>query len=180
MAETSQPPKCRPFGRSAASGLAVSLAVLAAGALPDPAIAAEPVSLAVAGFDFVDTSGEARDQSADHDRRLAALERTISGELSAVPEVKAVAMDCVGACSVRKAGVEALSGRAVEAGATHLLIGEVRKMSTLVGGVKFAVIDLATNRATCDRFLSYRGDTDEAWSRAAAFTVQVVVRDCLP
>ena len=142
--------------------------------------AAEPVTVATAGFDFVDTSGEMRDQTAEHDRRLQALDRTILDSLAAEKNLSTVPLGCVEKCTVGSAGVEALSRQAVEAGASHLLIGQVRKMSTLVGGVKFAVIDLDTNRPTCDRFLSYRGDTDEAWSRAAVFAAQDVARHCLP
>ncbi|MBB6178365.1 DUF2380 domain-containing protein [Pseudorhizobium flavum] len=142
--------------------------------------AAEPVTVAMAGFDFVDTSGETRDQTAEHDRRLQALDRTILDSLAVEKNLRTVPLDCVDKCTVGSAGVEALSRQAVEAGASHLLIGQVRKMSTLVGGVKFAVIDLDTNRPTCDRFLSYRGDTDEAWSRAAAYAAQDVAKHCLP
>ena len=155
-----------------AIGVAVTVAM--------PAWAAEPVTVATAGFDFVDTSGEMRDQTAEHDQRLQALDRTILDSLAAEKNLRTVPLDCVDKCTVESAGVEALSRRAVEAGASHLLVGQVRKMSTLVGGVKFAVIDLDTNRPTCDRFLSYRGDTDEAWSRAAAFAAQDVARHCLP
>jgi len=142
--------------------------------------AAEPVTLATAGFDFVDTSGEMRDQTAEHDQRLQALDRTILDSLAAEKNLRTVPLGCGEKCTVGSAGVEALSRQAVEAGASHLLIGQVRKMSTLVGGVKFAVIDLDTNRPTCDRFLSCRGDTDEAWSRAAVFAAQDVAKHCLP
>jgi hypothetical protein len=168
--------RCRP----AIQRLAMVFAMLAGQASWQSANAAEPVSLAVASFDFVDTSGEAKDQSTQHSRRLAALDQTIAGDLSAATELMAVALKCADKCSVGVAGIEVLSARAVEAGASHLLIGQVRKMSTLIGGVKFAVIDLSTNKPTCDRFLSYRGDTDEAWARAAAYTAQAVLRHCLP
>ncbi|WP_425248644.1 DUF2380 domain-containing protein [Chelativorans salis] len=76
------------------------------------------------------------------------------------------------------------TGRTFNAGeksdAGYLLIGEVHKMSTLVGWVKFAVLDLNSNRPVCDRFLSYRGDNDEAWRQAAAFAVRDIERHCIP
>jgi hypothetical protein len=53
-------------------------------------------------------------------------------------------------------------------------------MSTLVGWVKFAVLDLSENKPLCDRYLTYRGDTDEAWRRAAAFTARDVGKYCMP
>ena len=65
-------------------------------------------------------------------------------------------------------------------GATLLLVGEVRKTSTLVGWMKFAVLDLSRKVATCDRFLTYRGDTDEAWRRAARFAADDIRRHCIP
>ena len=156
------------------------LAVAAGAPAPMPARAAEVVTLATAGFDFIDTSGEMRDQTAEHDRRLAALDRIILDSLSGEKNLKTVPLGCKDNCTLARSGLEALSKHAVAAGASHLLIGQVRKMSTLIGGVKFAVIDLGTNRPACDRFLSYRGDTDEAWSRAAVFAAQEVARHCLP
>ncbi len=180
MTEIPQPAMRSRFQAFAICGPAMALAMIAGQASGNSTDLAAPVALAVASFDFVDTSGEAQDQSVEHDRRLVALDRTVADALSAAAEVKTVALTCVGKCSVGVAGIEALSTRAVEAGASHLLIGQVRKMSTLIGGVKFAVIDLATNRPSCDRFLSYRGDTDEAWSRAAAYAARDVVKHCLP
>ena len=165
------------------SALCRSAAVLAIAAgvtAPIPVRADEQVTLAMAGFDFVDTSGEVRDQTAEHDRRLAALDQTIVQTFSGSRDLRTVPLICEGKCTAATAGLETLSTRALEAGASHLLIGQGRKMSTLVGGVKFAVIDLGTNKPTCDRFLSYRGDTDEAWSRAAAFAAQDVAKYCLP
>ena len=53
-------------------------------------------------------------------------------------------------------------------------------MSTLVGWVKFAVLDLGDNKAVCDRYLTYRGDTDEAWRRAAKFTTRDIEEHCIP
>ena len=74
----------------------------------------------------------------------------------------------------------ALAAQARAADAKYLLVGEVHKMSTLVGWVKFAVLDLEANKPLCDRYLTYRGDTDEAWRRAAAFTARDVDKYCMP
>ncbi|MGK9051225.1 DUF3280 domain-containing protein [Neorhizobium petrolearium] len=168
-------------GFPAYSGIFMMLAVAAADAFSGFANAAEPVTLAVSDFDFRDTSGEVRDQSAEHAKRLKALGITLQEGLSAVGRLNIVPMTCeTGRCTAGTAGLEALSIKARDVGATYLLIGEVRKLSTLVGGVKFAVLDLTSNKPTCDRFLSYRGDTDEAWRRAAAFAAQDIEKHCLP
>lgn len=143
--------------------------------------AAEPATLATSGFDFRDTSGEARDQRAEHAKRLKVLGTALQEGLSTSGRMNVVPLTCGGGkCTARTAGLEALSVQAREAGARYLLVGEVQKMSTLVGGVKFAVLDLASNKPTCDRFLSYRGDTDEAWRRAGAFAAQDIEKRCLP
>ncbi len=165
--------------RGCAVVLVIAVAAVAAPAW-QAARAAEPIALAVAAFDFVDTSGEVKVQTADHARRLAALDQTLANTLAEESRLQIIVLDCSSTCSAGTVGVERLAQQAVQSGASHLLIGQVRKMSTLIGGVKFAVIDLGTNSATCDRFLSYRGDTDEAWSRAAAYAARNVVTHCLP
>lgn len=53
-------------------------------------------------------------------------------------------------------------------------------MSTLIGWMKFAVIDLDMNNALCDRFLSYRGGTDEAWQRATRGMLRDIENHCCP
>jgi len=165
---------------SAYCGLFLMLAG-GAGLSPGFVDAAEPVTLAITDFDFRDTSGEVRDQSAEHARRLDALGITLRESLSAGRAMTVVPLACqAGRCTARTAGLEAVSIEAKEAGAKYLLIGEVQKLSTLVGGVKFAVLDLASNKPICDRFLSYRGDTDEAWRRAAEFAAHDIERHCLP
>jgi hypothetical protein len=82
-------------------------------------------------------------------------------------------------CLVKDTGIENPSKQAAQQKANLLLIGQIKKMSTLVGQVKFAVIDLKTNRPRCDRYLTYRGDSDEAWRRAARFLVKDLVANCL-
>ncbi|MGK6314269.1 DUF2380 domain-containing protein [Neorhizobium sp. DT-125] len=157
------------------------LAVAAAGTSSGLAGAAEPMTLAITDFDFRDTSGEVKDQSAEHAKRLKALGTTLQESLSASRRMNVVPLTCgAGKCTAGTAGLETLSVQARNVGAGYLLIGEVQKLSTLVGGVKFAVLDLASNKPTCDRFLSYRGDTDEAWRRAAAFAAKDIEKHCLP
>jgi hypothetical protein len=142
--------------------------------------AQEPARLAVADFDFIDTSGEPKYQTAEHARRLQAFGATLENSLSTHGRVALTRLACASApCSGRIEGLPALSAKAIDTGARFLLVGEVRKMSTLIGGVKFAVVDLTNNTPSCDRFLSYRGDTDEAWQRAAAFTAGDIVKYCL-
>jgi Protein of unknown function (DUF2380) len=154
------------------AGMAGAIALLAGSAG-----AAEVPRLAVAGFSFKDTSGEVRDQTAEHAARLKAFDAVLNGDLAASPDIDPVALPCeAGQCG----DLGALAAQAKAASARFLLVGEVHKMSTLVGWVKFAVLDVDGNKPVCDRHLTYRGDTDEAWRRAAAFTARDVQKHCIP
>ncbi len=155
------------------------IAVLAS--VPASVDAAERMALAIAEFDFSDTSEEVTDQSREHAARLQLFGSTLQSVLSTNNSIEIVQLTCpAGECTGRTAGLKALSQRAKDAGARYLLIGEIKKMSTLVGQVKFAVLDLTTSKSVCDRFLSYRGDSDEAWRRAAVFAANDIPKKCLP
>jgi hypothetical protein len=159
------------YSRLAALAGALALAFAAT------ANAAEPSALAVASFAFKDTSGEVRDQTAEHAARLKAFGAVLQDDLSASSKIELVALPCeAGRCG----DLGAIATQAKAASARYLLVGEVHKMSTLVGWVKFAVLDLSENKPLCDRYLTYRGDTDEAWRRAAAFTARDVGKYCMP
>ena len=161
----------------------IFLALIGLGALASSALAGVdgPVPLAVANFDFKDTSGEMRDQTAEHDARLNAFGVALQHGLSGNVKIDLVALPCqTQQCTVRDPGLADLSTQAKSAGARYLLIGQIHKMSTLVGWVKFAVLDLSDNKPVCDRYLTYRGDTDEAWRRAAEFTTRDIGEHCIP
>ncbi len=165
------------------AGRAVFAALIGASAFASVAVAetVEPLTLAVASFDFHDTSGEVEDQTAEHEARLTVFVLTVREKLAERREIAVTSLACEHEqCTARELGVAELSEQAKAAGASYLLIGEVHKMSTLVGWVKYALLDLNSNKPTCDRFLTYRGDTDEAWQRAARFVARDVERNCIP
>ncbi|PNG25804.1 DUF2380 domain-containing protein [Methylocella silvestris] len=151
------------------------LPILAAGLwfAPSCGIAAEPeqgAAIAVIDFDYVDTSGEPRDQSKEHEARLAAFMDALKSDLAKGAKFRVVAAACrPDPCSVQGAGVPALVAAAREAGADILLIGGVHKMSTLVQWAKIEAIDARTGRVLFDKLFTFRGDTDEAWQRAESF-----------
>ncbi|WP_210244985.1 DUF2380 domain-containing protein [Mesorhizobium sp. J18] len=137
--------------------------------------------LAVADFDFRDTSGEVRDQTAEHDARLEMFGISLRDGISDGEKTKLVTLPCQAQhCSANHIGLRTIAAQARKANVRYLLFGEIHKMSTLVGWVKFAMVDLNKNEPICDRFLTYRGDTDEAWRRAAKFTARDIVKYCLP
>ena len=132
--------------------------------------------LAVAEIHYVDTSGEVIDQSADHRRRLREFEAALRSDLAASGKVANAALECpLNACSVGDLTDGQLLGKAKEAGATHLLIGRFHKMSTLVQQAKFDVIDVKARKIVFDRYISFRGDNDEAWRRAESFLARQIL-----
>ena len=154
-----------------------TLAALAI-ALAAPAGAAEVV--AVADLDFVDSSGEVADQTADHAARLARFADTLRAELGASGSAEVVVPACDEPCSPARTPFEAMAEATRAAGAERLLVGNIHKISTLIGSVKLTLIDLPADRVVCTRVLSYRGDDDAAWEHAASFAAADVVRHCLP
>jgi len=128
----------------------------------------QPVAVAVLDFDYFDTSQEARDQSADHARRLrdfmAALRRDLGQSF------KVIALDCgPEPCTARSMTPQELFDAAGKAGAGLILYGGVHKMSTLVQWAQSQLVDIRKNRLIDDRRLSFRGDDDQSWRRAEAY-----------
>jgi len=140
--------------------------------LGSPALAdsAAPLTLAVIDFDYVDTSGEPRDQREDHARRLRDFMMSLRRDLARDGKFRIVALDCGDApCAVGKETPTELFDSAKKAGARLLLYGGVHKMSTLVQWAKTQLVDVEKNRLIDDRWLTFRGDDDEAWRRAEAY-----------
>jgi len=159
------------------------LLLLAGGAAVTFNLSAEakpPPTLAAANFAFKDTSGEIKDQTAEHARRLHALNEAVRHGLAQNGKIKTVLLTCQNdTCNAAEPGLEVLAAEAKKAGASHLLFGEVHKMSTLVGWIKYAMVDLSQNAAVCERTLSYRGDNDQAWQHAARFAVRDIESNCI-
>jgi len=138
-------------------------------------------TLAAANFDFRDTSGEVRDQTAEHEARRKAFEVTLRDGLAGNQKIELKALTCQAEqCSAQTPGLVTLAAQAKTAGVRYLLFGEIHKMSTLIGWVKFAVVDLKDDKPLCDRYMTYRGDTDEAWQHAARFLVREFQDNCFP
>jgi hypothetical protein len=154
----------------------VTAAVLcASSARHSQAQGAMPV-LAVAEMQYVDTSGEVVDQTADHVRRRREFEASLRGDLAKSGRMRDVGLDCPpNACSVADIDVDRLIGKAQAAGASHLLIGAVHKMSTLVQQAKFNIIDVKSRKVVFDRYVTFRGDSDQAWRRAEAFVASQIL-----
>jgi hypothetical protein len=151
----------------------LAAAALSCGSVISPAIAADLVPLAVADFDYVDTSGETRDQSAEHAARLEQFAGSVRDELARSGTFRIVSLACPQpTCSAATMEPEALIAAARDAGARLLLFGGIHKMSTLIQQGKAQVLDLERDKVVFDRMLSFRGDTDQAWQHASQFLVE--------
>lgn len=136
--------------------------------------------LAVADFDFLDTSGEVRPQEEEQTARMALFSKTLRGEIDRTDIFEVVLPDCADGCSPARTSVEDMASATGRVDATLLLVGRIHKISTLIGRINIYVIDLKGDQVVCERFLSYRGDSDEAWSRAAEFAAKDVIQNCRP
>ena len=137
---------------------------------------ADPIKLAIADFDYKDTSGEAQDQAAAHAERLRNFTRLIDDELSASGKYQVVVLTCAKRpCSAGAMDAQSLTDAARQAGARLLLYGGIHKMSTLVQFGKAQIADLQTDQVVYDRTISFRGDDDNAWRRASEFLAEDLV-----
>ena len=76
-------------------------------------------------------------------------------------------------------GADEFAAAARRAGARLVVYGGIRKMSTLVQWGRIQVLDLDSNQLLLQRVITFRGDTDMAFSRAAAF-VGDMVKEAMP
>lgn len=176
------------IGRHARSAVIWSAlaAFLAAGFLVRSAARGEtmtrkPTTIAVADFDYRDTSGESRDQKDEHETRLRNFMQALRSDLEKSGVYNVVALEC-GAepCSALRLTPEELFEATRKAGARLLLFGGFHKMSTLVQWAQAQVIDVEKNVVIDDRHLSFRGDSDEAWRRTEAFIAKKLNAEPLP
>ncbi|WP_206453787.1 DUF2380 domain-containing protein [Aurantimonas marina] len=143
-----------------------------------PAFADSIRTIAVIGFDYSDSSGEPADQAKEHMARLALFREEIRNRVDRDASFKTIELPCTerSRCSRGSTSADLLLREARAAGAHFLVFGSIHKMSTLVGAGRVDVLDVATDRILLDRVLSFRGDTDEAFKRAAAFAAKDILR----
>jgi Protein of unknown function (DUF2380) len=137
---------------------------------------ADPVKLAIADFDYKDTSGETQDQAVAHAERLKNFTQLVDDELSASGKYQVVALTCPKRpCSAGAMDAESLTDAARQSGARLLLYGGIHKMSTLVQFGKAQIADLETDQVVYDRTITFRGDDANAWKRAGEFLAEDLV-----
>jgi hypothetical protein len=155
-----------------------ALAVLLAAALslqPSRGTLAAPPTITVADFDYVDTSGEVRDQSAEHKARVAHFAELVGENLFAKGDHRVLPFDCPQhPCTPIRMGSDDFIAAARRTGARFVVYGGIHKVSTLVQGGLVEVVDFQDEKLILKRTVSFRGDNDEAYRRAAAFVADTV------
>jgi hypothetical protein len=133
----------------------------------------DPLPIVVADLDYTDTSGEARDQRAEHAARLQAFAGAIRADLARTGKYRVLTFVCSSdPCSGRETNPAVLIDDARKSGARLMLYGGIHKMSTLIQFAKIQMLDLDTGQVVFDRLITFRGDTDEAWQRAEQFVAR--------
>ncbi|WP_314956378.1 DUF3280 domain-containing protein [Bradyrhizobium cosmicum] len=132
---------------------ALLLFVPAATSSPGGAEAA--IGVAIDDFSYTDTSAEPADQTAAHERRLAAFMTALRRDIGADQRYRLVP--------------------SAQDGAAFKIIGGIQKTSTLVQWAKIAVIDVDAKKLVMDKLYTFRGDNDESWQRAEMFVSREVV-----
>jgi hypothetical protein len=155
-------------------GLAVLLPVLLPLFTPAKASAAEKV--AVADFDFVDSSGEVKDQTAAHAAWLKELHDVLMAALNHGGRFDAVGITCATPpCSADNLTADTLTDAGKKAGAAVMVFGGIHKISTLITFGRVAVVELASGRSLLDRAITFRGDDEDAWQHADSYISDMVV-----
>ena len=174
-----QPARCRTAALRRSVGFALGLGVfLTLSSARSEEVKAPPIPIAVADFDYFDTSGEPTNQQAEHQARLKAFADAIRADLERDGRYRVVALSCPQTrCAAAELAPAELLEKARAAGANRLLYGGIQKMSTLIQNAKVQVVDIGENKLRFDRLITFRGDTDESWQRAERFIVKDLISE---
>ena len=135
----------------------------------------DAIPVVVADFDYHDTSGEVVDQRAEHTARVRVFVGMLRERLAEQGRYKVLQLDCDKVtCSAESMGADDLVSAAAKADARLLVYGGIHKMSTLIQWGSVQVVDVQRKELLLNRLFSFRGDTDDAFRRAANFIGQTV------
>ena len=136
---------------------------------------AAPLTIAVADFDYIDTSGEVKDQRKEHQARMAQFADLLRAKLSADGEFQVMPIECADPpCTPINMQPQRFIDASRRTAARYVVYGGIHKTSTLVQWGDVELLDLEANRLLLKRTVTFRGDTDEAFRRAAAFVGDTV------
>ena len=127
-----------------------------------------PAKLLVIPFGFFDTSGEVRDQRAEHALRLSTMSRELGSELERKGLFRVV-LQRADAKPCAPADTDCILKEARSAGADIILTGAVQKVSTMASSIWVGAFAATNGQRIFFRQLTFRGDTDDAWHHATSF-----------
>ena len=168
----------RGAGRGCAFVVALLLVLSLALAAERPAQAAEPVKVAVYGFELIDTSmeGEVEGPRDDEQQRLLLVGEELRRRL--VDSGRYELVDMTPASErIEKAGyIHGCNGCdatiAKELGAEQTMYGTVQKVSNLILNVNLYVRDVETHKLLNVWSVDIRGNTDKSWTRGISYIVR--------
>lgn len=168
------------ISRRAATTALTLFAILATSLLPSNSRAAAPIAVAVADFDYFDTSGEVVDQSAEHRARVASFATLLRDNISTQADYRVVPIECPDhPCTATSMSQDLFIAAARKAGARLVIYGGIRKMSTLIQWGEIQLLDLEAERLIMRRTVTFRGDNDAAYRHAANF-VSDTLKETMP
>jgi Protein of unknown function (DUF2380) len=138
-------------------------------------LSAAPLTVAVADFDYIDTSGEVKDQRAEHQARMAQFAELLRAKLGADGQFQVMPLECAEPpCTPVNMHPDDFIAASRRSAARFVVYGGIHKTSTLVQWGDVELLDLEANKLLLKRTVTFRGDNDEAFRRAAAFVSDTV------
>jgi hypothetical protein len=142
--------------------------------------AAEPVTVAVIDFDYIDPSGGVMQQERAQEERLRTLVQQVREGLDQSGRYHVVPLTCDPApCSAGRTDPAELLAKARAVGARLLVYGGVQKMNAVVQYGNAEAVDIEADRLVFDRNVVLRSDSQEAWNYAARFLVAELLKQKL-
>jgi len=145
-----------------------------------PLYATEAIIVAIPDVGFSDSSGEPTDQNTQHAERLSIVAAELRSNIQRRELVSSAAISCSALpCAATQLEIDLLREKARAGGASVIVLASVHKMSTLVLAMKVDAFEVASGRVVTSKLLSFRGDNDEGWRRAARFVARDVTDEIL-
>jgi Protein of unknown function (DUF2380) len=161
--------------KAIAVGAAVALSFQIGSFETSPALSAAPLTVAVADFDYFDTSAEVKDQRAAHEARVLRFTELLRETLGAQGGFHVLPLVCAEPpCTPISMRPDNFIAAGRRSGARFVVFGGIHKMSTLVQWGDIELLDLEADKVLFKQTVTFRGDTDEAYRRAAAFVGDAV------
>lgn len=143
-----------------------------------PALADQPVSVAVFDVELIDTSleGELAGVQPAEVERLAMISRQLRRDLGA--SGKFIVVDVASAAEAISASGNLYGCNACAAdiagslGADLALTGTIQKVSSLILNINIFLIDVAEPETVRAASVDIRGNTDESWSRGVSYLIR--------